>query len=318
MKFSLKLLPFCCIAAFVCLPAVSAETVKTDGDRYDSDLSVPDAAAGSTATTKVSQKASITKKVAAVLPKVKKKFYLNPLKSFAQDSKLMFSPLLEDVSLPLKGTESNLKALQEPLRNLEKPLQEVSGSVHTLKAPLEDLKAPMNDLKAPIGELKEPIAELKHPINNLNKPITQLARPIQDLSAPINKLQHTMTAIPQPLERLVQPLDSLRKPLDGIASPLNNLQPSIKNLAPPVAELSNSVSSLNREVRSLSGEMKQLREAVFDICIYVSLAIVLGCSLIAGTLMWFIRHFARSYGLSPAKALRFVANLDDVKNDHRR
>jgi len=301
------------LAPLSCALVFSAAAVQAEGalkDAPEQDKGTVTVVPGA-AIAVLSKQAVVTKVVEA--KKEKKKFYLNPFKSFAQDSKLIFTPLLEDVSLPLKGTESNLKALQQPLRNLEKPLQDVSGSVEDLKAPLQELKSPMNALRAPISELKAPISELREPIGSLNKPISQLAKPIESLNSPIMKLQHTMTTIPQPLARLVQPLDSLRAPLDGIASPLSHLEPSIKNLAPPVEDLSHSVKALNHEVSSLSGEMKLLRRAVFDICIYVSLAIVLGCSLIAGTLMWFIRHFARSYGLSPAKALRFVANFDEIK-----
>lgn len=245
--------------------------------------------------------------------KEKKPFYLNPFKRIAHDSKVILTPLLENVGAPLKATEDNLRALQSPLRNLEEPLTGIKTSVGELKTPIQDLQKPMAEIKQPIVELRKPIGALKQPIADLRKPIADLSKPIHELNVPISHLQRSMNSLPRPIESLVQPLDQLRKPLDGIAEPLSNLEPSVRNLAPPVSKLSGSVDVLQTQVASLSGEMKDLRKSLLDICVYISLAIVLGCAMISGTLIWLIKHFARSYGLSPARAMHFVANPDELK-----
>ncbi len=247
-----------------------------------------------------------------VAAKEKKPFYLNPFKRIAHDSKIILTPLIENVGVPLKATEDNLKALQSPLRNLEEPLSGIKTSVGELKGPLEDLKKPMVEVKQPIIELSKPIAALKQPISELRQPITALSKPIHELNVPIDHLQRSMNSLPKPIESLAEPLGQLRKPLDGIAAPLNNLEPSVRNLAPPVTELSGSVDALQAQVASLAGEMKELRQSLLNICVYISLAIVLGCGMISGTLIWLITHFARSYDLTPSQAGRFVVNQDDV------
>ncbi|CAN5433928.1 hypothetical protein BH11CYA1_BH11CYA1_36390 [soil metagenome] len=260
------------------------------------------------------QKTKVVKVVGAKVVKEKRPFYLNPFKRIAHDSRMILTPLIENVGVPLKATEDNLKALQAPLHNLEEPLVGIKTTVGELREPLEDLKKPMTEVKQPIIELRKPIAALKQPISDLRKPIADLSKPIEQLNVPLDHLQRTMKSLPQPIENLVQPLDQLRKPLDDIAAPLSNLEPSVRNLAPPVHQLSDSVTQLHLEVASLSSEMKATRKSVLDICIYISLAIVLGCAMISGTLIWLIKHFARNYGLSPARAVRFVSNPDEVKH----